>query len=130
MIRDQLVRDTEAVVHLYLIEGYDFASRDIGGESDPYMIIKCDTFEYNGRDEYQLDMKDPKFNKHFEFGAHFPGSKPIILEAWDYDGIFGDDLIGKTSLDLDDRFFTPQWQALEEKPIEARQIYHPRTSLS
>ena len=64
------------------------------------------------------------------FGAHFPGSKPVIIEAYDYDEIFGDDLIGKTSIDLDDRFFTANWQALEEKPVEARQIYHPRTSLS
>ena len=44
-----------------------------------------------------------------EFGATFPGSKPIIIEAYDYDDIFGDDLIGKTVLDLDDRFFTPNW---------------------
>ena len=44
-----------------------------------------------------------------EFGATFPGSKPVIMEAYDYDDIFGDDLIGKTSIDLDDRFFTPQW---------------------
>jgi len=55
-----------------------------------------------------------------EFGAHFPGSKPIVIQAFDYDDIFGDDLIGKTIVDLDDRFFTPNWQALEEKPIEAR----------
>ena len=38
--------------------------------------------------------------------------------------MFGDDLIGKTSIDLDDRFFSGDWQALEEKPIEYRQIYH------
>ena len=56
MIKSQLVRDTEAVVHLYLLSGYDLASRDIGGESDPYVIIKCGKdFEYNGRDNYQLD---------------------------------------------------------------------------
>ena len=70
------------------------------------------------------------FNNHFYWGSSFPGSKPILIEAYDYDDLFGDDLIGKTSIDIDDRYFTPAWQALEEKPIEARQIYHPRTALS
>jgi len=44
--------------------------------------------------------------------------------------LFGDDLIGKCFIDLDDRFFSSDWQALEEKPIEYRQIYHESTSLS
>lgn len=48
----------------------------------------------------------------------------------DYDDLFGDDLIGTTSIDLDDRFFSGDWQALDEKPIEYRQIYHPSTKLS
>ena len=39
-------------------------------------------------------------------------------------------MIGKTSIDLDDRFFNGDWQAIEEKPIEYRQIYHESTSLS
>ena len=104
-----MTRQTEAVVVLYVLEGYDFASRDIGSPSDSYLYITCDTFTYNGRDEYQLDEANPQFNMRFEFGAHFPGSKPIVIEAYDYDEIFGDDLIGKTLVDLDDRFFTPNW---------------------
>ena len=43
---------------------------------------------------------------------------------WDYDDLFGDDLIGKTSIDLDDRFFNCQWSALTEKPIEYRDLWH------
>ena len=130
LIKEQLVRKTEAVCQLYILEGYDFASRDIDSPSDSYLYITCGDFTYNGRDNYFLDEANPKFNMRLEFAAIFPGSKPIIIQAYDYDDLFGDDLIGKTSIDLDDRFFTPQWQGLEEKPCEARQIYHPRTSLS
>lgn len=54
----------------------------------------------------------------------------MIVEAYDFDDLFGDDLIGRTVVDLDDRFFSPDWQAMEEKPIEWRQIYHESTSLS
>lgn len=39
-------------------------------------------------------------------------------------------MIGKTEIDLDDRFFNPAWQQLEHKPIEFRQLYHQSTSLS
>lgn len=60
----------------------------------------------------------------------FPGSKPLIIDCYDFDDLFGDNLIGSTTIDLDDRFFTPEWNYLEEKPIEQRQIYHPSTELS
>jgi len=51
-IKEQLTRQTEAVIQLYLLEGYDFASRDLDSPSDSYLYITCDTFTYNGRDEY------------------------------------------------------------------------------
>ena len=53
-----------------------------------------------------------------------------MIDCYDYDDLFGDDLIGSTIIDLDDRFFTPEWNYLEEKPIEQRQLYHPSTALS
>jgi hypothetical protein len=37
---------------------------------------------------------------------------------WDYDLLFGDDLIGETVVDLEDRYFSPDWNAFDEKPIE------------
>jgi hypothetical protein len=48
----------------------------------------------------------------------------------DYDDIFGDDSIGITVVDLEDRFFSPEWQSIENKPIEYRNIYHPSSSIS
>ena len=61
------------------------------------------------RDSYKIDEPNPKFNKYFEFSGTFPGAAPLIIEAYDYDDLFGDDLIGKTSIDLDDRFFCGNW---------------------
>ena len=66
----------------------------------------------------------------YEFDAEFPGAAPIVIKALDYDDLFGDDLIGKTIIDLDDRFFCPEWQQIEDKPIEYRQLYHPSTEIS
>ena len=74
----------------------------------------------NDRENYLLDEPNPKFNKYFEFKGSFPGMPGLVIEAYDYDDLFGDDLIGKTVIDLDDRFFSGDWQALDEKPIEYR----------
>ena len=65
-----------------------------------------------------MDTKDPVFNKLYTFNCEFPGSPAVVLEAYDYDDLFGDELIGKTVIDLDDRFFSADWQGLEEKPVE------------
>lgn len=79
-----------------MIEGFDLASRDIGGFSDPYLILKCGKKEYNERKNYILDEPNPKFCKHYDFEAVFPGCPMLIIEAMDFDELFGDDLIGKT----------------------------------
>lgn len=121
---------TPSQVHIYMIEGYDLASRDIGSESDPYFTITCGTFKFSNRDRYKLDCSNPKWGEHVSFPVTFPGTKPLEIECYDYDDLFGDDLIGTTILDLDDRFFCQNWQTLEEKPLEQRQLYHPSTALS
>jgi len=54
----------------------------------------------------------------------------LEIEAYDYDDLFGDDLIGKTVIDLDDRLYCPEWRTIDNKPVEYRELYHPSTSLS
>ena len=39
----------------------------------------------------------------------FPGCPPLVVDVMDYDDLFGDDSIGKTVLDLEDRYFSPEW---------------------
>jgi len=48
----------------------------------------------------------------------------------DYDEIFGDDTIGTTNVDLEDRYFSPEWQSIHDKPIELRSLYHPSSSIA
>jgi hypothetical protein len=117
------------VIRLYLLEGYDFASRDIGSFSDPYMVLTCGKKVYNERDNYTTDEPNPKFFKHYDFNTSFPGAQPLVIEAYDYDLLFGDDLIGTTVVDLDDRFFSRDWQAIESKPIEYRTLKHESSSV-
>ncbi len=130
MLKKSLMGETKCVVRLYMVTAYDLASRDNGSFSDPYLIISCGKKVYNERDNYIEDEPNPNFYKSYDFEAVFPGCPPIDIKAMDYDLIFGDDAIGTTQLDLEDRFFMPEWQCLKNKPIEFRQIYHKSSACS
>lgn len=52
MISRFLLIKTRCIVRVYILEGYDFAQRDIGSYSDPYLKIKCGTKKFNDRDNY------------------------------------------------------------------------------
>jgi Ca2+-dependent lipid-binding protein len=119
---------TKAIVRVYMIEGFNFANKDIGGASDPYLVLTCGKKVINERDNYQLDKEDPVFYKAYEFDAEFPGASPLKIQAFDYDDLFGDDLIGETVIDLDDRFFSPEWQSVRFKPVEFRHLHHHSSS--
>jgi hypothetical protein len=78
---------------------------------------------------YQLDQPNPEFFKCFQFEGIFPGSPQLIVKMMDFDDLFGDDLIGETSIDLEDRFFSSDWQSIKDKPIENRQLFHPSSTI-
>lgn len=124
ILKRQLLESTKCVVRLYVIEAFNLSSRDNGSASDPYLYLRCNNKTVNERDKYQLDEPNPKFYKKYDFEGTFPGCSPLEIAVWDYDDIFGDDLIGKTSIDLEDRYFSLGWQSLEHKPVEYRQLYH------
>jgi Ca2+-dependent lipid-binding protein len=109
ILKRMLLKTSKMVVRVYMIEGFDLASRDIGGFSDPYLILKCGKKVYNDRKNYILDEPNPKFCKHWDFETTFPGCPMLFIEAMDYDDLFGDDLIGTTKVDLEDRYFLPEW---------------------
>jgi Ca2+-dependent lipid-binding protein len=92
-----------------LIDAFNLSSRDNGSASDPYAIVSLGNKVYNERDNYQTDQPNPTFYKSFDFEAVFPGCAPLVITMMDYDEIFGDESIGTTSIDLEDRFFSPEW---------------------
>jgi len=121
---------TKCVVRVYIIDAFNLSSRDNGGDSDPYLIVKLGNKTFNDRSNYQEDEPNPKFHKFYEFEAVFPGCAPLVINVMDYDEIFGDDSVGTTSIDLEDRYFSPEWQSIKNKPIEHRNLYHPSSSIS
>jgi Ca2+-dependent lipid-binding protein len=92
-----------------MISAFDLASRDNGSFSDPYLIMSVGSKVYNERSIYIDDEPNPNFHKYYDFEACFPGCPPLVINVMDYDALFGDDSIGTTSVDLEDRFFSPEW---------------------
>ena len=130
ILQNLLLKKNECIVRVYMVNAYDLASRDIGGASDPYVKISCGEEEFSERDNYVLDEPNPDFCKHYDFPVVFPGCPPIRVDIMDYDDLFGDDLIGTSWIDLEDRYFLQEWRALADKPVEYRQIYHPSSAVS
>jgi hypothetical protein len=54
----------------------------------------------------------------------------LDVKIYDYDEIFGDDLIGTTYVDLEDRFFSMEWRAVNNLPIEYRPLYHETSKVA
>lgn len=125
----ELLEQKSCMVHLYILNGQNFASRDIVGQSDPYLVIKFGKKEDNERENYLDDEENPVFNKLYKYQATFPGTPVLEITAYDYDGLFGDDEIGHTRIDLDDRYYSQEWQKLTHKPIERRELMHESSAL-
>lgn len=113
-----------------MLSGFNFAKRDLFSESDPFLILRCGDKVYNEEDNYQIDQRDPDFYKAYEFNVTFPGAPVLYIEAYDYDDFFGNDLIGISTLDLDDRFYNKDWISIENKPIEYRDLYHSSSKIT
>ncbi|KAK1942894.1 Dysferlin [Phytophthora citrophthora] len=137
---DTLLQTLPYEVRIYVLDGVGFAPMDIGlngrpGKSDPYLRLKLGDKKISDRKNYVEDTTDPDFYKMFMFNAKLPGASILTIEAMDHDLIGGDDLIGQTTIDLEDRLFDRRWQAMGKmyettsrlrlKPLETRTLNIP-----
>ena len=114
------------IVRVYVLELNNLAKRDTFSESDPYIKILLGEKELvNEKKKAFKDCKNCKWYQYYDLLIELPGSSKLRIQVMDYDSLFSDDLIGETSIDIEDRYFDNRWQALRSKPIEVRQLYHP-----
>ena len=121
---------TPCVIRVYILDADELPEKDVGGSVDPYIVLRLNGKVFNERDNYTPNCHNPEINKMFEFDSEFPGCGVLKIQMWDRDTVFGDDFIGETRVDLEDRFFSPEWQSIKNKPIEFRELYHRSTKVS
>jgi len=85
------------------------------------------------------NTSDPGLYKCYEVGALLPGPGQLTLEMWQHNALLSDVMIGSTTIDLEDRWFSHRWQALGQanqttkryapKPVEMRPLMTPLSSV-
>jgi len=144
---DALLKPKLYEVRLYVTRGLSFTPMDLGfngrpGKSDPYLKVNIGKDEFNDRKNYISDAVDVDFYKMVELHTELPGAGLLEIECMDYDAFGPDDLIGKTVIDLEDRWFDQKWQSLGSenavneigkmrwptKPLERRSLYIPTSN--
>jgi hypothetical protein len=137
---DRLLKVHPYEIRVYVLDGMGFAPMDLGlngrpGKSDPYLKLTLGKTKVDDRKNYVDDTTDPDFYKMFVLSANLPGASLLKIDAMDFDLIGGDDLIGSTTIDLEDRLFDQRWQdmgkmyetanRLRLKPLETRTLTIP-----
>ena len=109
-------------------------------KSDPFLKLRLGKTTINDKDRYLKETVNPDFYRVFELPAELPGASQLDIELWDYDKLSANDFIGKTVIDLEDRWFEQAWQnfgletetskRFRRKPVEIRGFWNRRVSKS
>jgi len=75
-------------------------------QSDPYLKVKIGKKEINDKDNYIPNQLNPIFGKMFELPALLPLDHTLKITVMDWGRISADDLIGETSIDIENRFLS------------------------
>ena len=125
-LRKRLVNKEEVIIRVYILELNELAKKDLLSESDPYIKLYLNgKLVINERKNYQEDQKNCKWYRYYDIAGEIPGSSNLKIEVWDWEQILSDDLIGYTTIDLEDRYFNDDWQNMLHKPVEVRPLINP-----
>jgi hypothetical protein len=114
-LMDQLLKPKSYCIRLYVLRGINLEAvdRDIFGNaesSDPYLRVSLGKETFDDRKNKVNDVTNVDFYKLVSFSTELPGISQLNVEVMDYNLISSDVVIGKTVLDLEDRWFDKRWQ--------------------
>jgi hypothetical protein len=112
------LRPKNVTVRIYLLDAFDLKTRDIGSDSDPYVVAEMGENKFDDSENYVDDATTLRIDKVVNFPGTFPGCPLVRIAMMDKDTIFGDDLIGETFIDMEDRYFNNNWSGFKFLPIE------------
>ena len=147
--KDMILKPQGVVLRVYVLDASNLAAKDMSfdgtpGKSDPYLTVEVGKNKYDGEKDHFDDCTECDFNKMVEFQCEIPGASQLRVKVWDYDFIGSNDLIGVTTIDIEDRWFDKRWQKMGKekrcsdfnegirwdiKPLESRQLLVQGTTL-
>lgn len=96
----------QVLIRVYVVSASNLHPADPDGKADPYVVLRLGKKEIKDRDNYIPKQLNPVFGRSFEIQAKFPQESLLSVLIYDYDLVGGDDLIGETRIDLENRFYS------------------------
>ena len=119
----------EVAVRAYVLRGKNLRPLDPSGLCDPYLKVELSGTRkrFGNRKDHVKETLAPWFYKSFAFTTELPGCSQLQFKLLDWDKNDSDDLIGTTTIDLEDRWFSAAWNAefARRPPLELRALTAP-----
>ncbi|KAL6100438.1 fer1l6 [Pungitius sinensis] len=96
----------QVLIRVYIVSASNLHPADPDGKADPYIVLRLGKNEIKDRDNYIPKQLNPVFGRSFEMQATLPRESLLSVVVYDYDLVGGDDLMGETRIDLENRFYS------------------------
>jgi len=94
------------LIRVYVVRCLNLHPMDPNGKADPYLICSLGKKTYKDKDKYVSKQLCPEFGRCFEFNTIVPFATNVRVQVMDWDMLSGDDLIGETYVDIENRFYS------------------------
>eukprot|EP01065_Artemidia_motanka_P035279 TRINITY_DN43190_c0_g1_i1.p1 TRINITY_DN43190_c0_g1~~TRINITY_DN43190_c0_g1_i1.p1 ORF type:complete len:1995 (+),score=668.52 TRINITY_DN43190_c0_g1_i1:104-6088(+) len=128
------VCDTELVARVYVVRCSNLVSKDgiPPGKNDPYLELEIGngdkaSYRVSDKDGKKANTCDPEFWKCFDLPVHLPNDWRLRITVVDWDRIGSDDVIGHTTINLEDRWYS-KWRTAVPWHTEQRPLYKPSST--
>uniref|UniRef100_A0A3P9CRT9 Fer-1 like family member 6 n=1 Tax=Maylandia zebra TaxID=106582 RepID=A0A3P9CRT9_9CICH len=96
----------QVLIRVYIVCASNLHPADPDGKADPYIVLRLGKNEIKDRDNYIPKQLNPVFGRSFEMQATLPQESLLSVFIYDHDLVGGDDLIGETRIDLENRYYS------------------------
>jgi len=126
--RDEYVKLMEPkkyACRVYILEGVNITKPGKPNElPDSYLVVKIGKDVQNDRkNSLRTQTSRPEYFHRYDFLLDVPSASSLEVEVWHHNSLLKDELLGKTTIDLEERHFNPNWrEKYKIKPIEYRNL--------
>ena len=121
---EQIMKTEKVKILIYILDCNFYESMDIGSENDAYIQLQLGEKKIKDK-KIIKNKKNPFFGKIFELEHELPGISQLKISLFDDDFLNADDLIGETTIDLENRYYDRNFRNLINYPVETRELYNP-----
>lgn len=108
VLTNGLPRNTpiKVLIRVYIVKATNLAPMDPNGKADPYLVLRMGQQKNDTKDRYIPKQLHPVFGEVFEISASYPLETELTISVYDHNVLGSDDVIGETSIDLENRFYS------------------------